>query len=258
MLGIYAIPLYLCIEFVPITVFYLIVLFFQVNLTSAPFIAFALFSQVGVYGVTSLFGPYSFETSPIVYYFIVALTLYGIWNPDFFRYIIPPFCLSSSLKIIDVVLLDYISAFYPLCLIGLTWVCIELYSRNFKLIVWIWSKLNKCCCAKHVKLDNKSTVVDVFSTFLLLSYTKILAVFVATIEPDFILSNHNYLTLKVLNVDPSIEWFGIYNLPISFLLFLILILPPTVILAFYPTKRFRYLLLKCSLSGRTKAAMNIC
>ena len=90
-----------------------------------------------------------------------------------------------------------------------------------------------------MKLDNKSTVVDVFSTFLLLSYAKLLAVFVATIEPDFILNNHSFSTLKVLNFDPSIEWFGTYNLPIviiSFFLFLMLILPPTLLLALYPTK----------------------
>ena len=111
-----------------------------------------------------------------------------------------------------------------------------------------------------MKRDGKTTVVDVFSTSLLLSYTKIVAVFIATIEPDFILSNHNYLTRRVLHVDSSIKWFGIYTLPIviiSLFLFLVVILPPTVILALYPTKRFRYLLLKCSFSGHTKAAMNI-
>ena len=51
-----------------------------------------------------------------------------------------------------------------------------------------------------MKRDGKTTVVGVFSTFVL-SYTKIVAVFIATIEPDFILSNHNYLTRKVLHVD---------------------------------------------------------
>ena len=256
----YGIPLYLFLEFLPVTLFYLIVLFFQISFTSAPFTAFALFSQIAVYGVTTVFGPYSFETSPIVYYFSLAITFYGIWNLDFFRYIIPPFCLSSRLKIIHLVLLKYISAFYPLCLIGLTWVCIELHSRNCQLFVWIWSKLNRFCITKHAKSDNKTTVIDVFSTFLLLSYTKILAIFIATIEPDYILSVHGHHTQRVLHVDPSIEWFGVHNLPIviiSLFLFLVLILPPTLILAFYPTKRFRYLLLKCSYSGRTKAALNI-
>ena len=221
---------------------------------------FVLFSQIAVYGVTIVFGPYSFETSPIVYYFSVAITFYGIWNLDFFRYIIPPFCLSSNLKSIHVVLLNYISAFYPLCLIGLTWVCVELHSRNFKLFVWIWSKIDKLRCCKRTNSKNKSTVIDVFSTFLLLSYTKIVAVFVATVEPDDIVGMHGHSTRRVLYVDPSIEWFSTYNLPIvtiSFFLFIVLILPPTLILALYPTKRFRYLLLKCSFSGHTKAALNI-
>lgn len=219
-----------------------------------------LYSQIAVYGVTTVFGPYSFETSPMIYYFSLAITFYGIWSLDFFRYIIPPFCLSSRLKVIHLVLLTYISAVYPLCLIGLTWMCIELHSHNFKLFIWIWSKLSKICFTKYVKSDNKNTVIDVFSTFLLLSYTKILAVFIATIEPDAILSMHSHYMQRVLRVDPSIEWFGTYNIPIviiSFFLFLVLILPPTLILALYPTKRFRYLLLKCSYSGRIKAALNI-
>ena len=28
----------------------------------------------------------------------VVLTLYGVWNLDFFHYIVPPFCISSKLK----------------------------------------------------------------------------------------------------------------------------------------------------------------
>ena len=256
----YSIPLYLLLEFVPITLFYLVVLYFQVSFTSAPFTAFVLFSQIAVYGVTIVFGPYSFETSPIVYYFSLAITFYGIWNLDFFRYIVPPFCLSSHLRIIHIVLLNYISAFYPLCLIGLTWVCIQLHSCNFKCCVWIWSKLSRFSFTKRADNASKSTVVDVFSTFLLLSYTKIVAVLVATIEPDYILGMHSNVTERVLYVDPSVEWFGTYNLPIvtvSFVLFLVLILPPTLILALYPSKRFRYLLLKCCFSGSTKATLNI-
>ena len=256
----YGIPFYLLLEFVPVTVFYLIILFFQIGFTSAPFTAFALYSQIAVYGVTIVFGPYSFETSPIVYYFSLAISFYGIWNLDFFRYIIPPFCLSSRLRIIHIVLLNYISAFYPLCLVGLTWVCIELHSRNFKLFIWIWSKLDKLCCTRRANGDNKSAVIDVFSTFLLLSYTKIVAVFIATIEPDDLVSMHGNSTQRVLYVDPSVEWLGTDNLPIviiSFFLFLVLILPPTLLLALYPNKKFRYLLLKCSFSGHTKAALNI-
>ena len=251
--------LYLFIEFVPITIFYLIILVFRVGLTSSPFTAFVLFSQFAVTAVTAAFGPYSFETSPVIYYFSVVISFYGFWNLDFFRFLIPPFCVSSSLQVIHIVFLGYISAFYPLILIGITWICIKLHSRNFKAFVWMWNKLDKHIF-KHTKRESKSTIIDVFSTFLLLSYTKILEIFVDTIEPDFILNINDLPTRRVLLVDPSIEWFGIENVPyliVSFILFIVIIFPPVTLLALYPTKIFRSLLLKCFSSGHTRVALNI-
>ena len=255
----YGIVVYLILEFVPITVFYLIILIFRVGLTSSPFTAFVLFSQFAVTAVSAAFGPYSFEASPVLYYFSVVISFYGIWNLDFFRYLIPPFCVSSRFGIIHIVYLGYISAFYPLLLIGITWVCIELHSRNFKAFVWTWKKLDSFLL-KHVKRESKSTIIDVFSTFLLLSYTKIVGIFVDTIEPDFVLNMNNLPTRRVLLVDPSIEWLGNENLPyvfVSVLLFLVLIFPPVALLTFYPVKLFRSLLLKCSSSGHIRAAFNI-
>ena len=42
--------------------------------------------------------------------FKVILTCYGFWNLDFFRYLIPPFCVSQDLKNIHVLALQYVSA----------------------------------------------------------------------------------------------------------------------------------------------------
>ena len=41
----YGVPLYLLLELVPVTVFYLVLLLFQINLTSAPMIIFILYSN---------------------------------------------------------------------------------------------------------------------------------------------------------------------------------------------------------------------
>ena len=42
----YGIPLYLFLEFIPLTAFYVIILLFRVNVTSAPMVAFVIFGQV--------------------------------------------------------------------------------------------------------------------------------------------------------------------------------------------------------------------
>ena len=50
----YGVPLYLFIEFVPITIFYFIVLLFNINVTSAPMVAFIFYSQITVSAFTSI------------------------------------------------------------------------------------------------------------------------------------------------------------------------------------------------------------
>jgi len=116
--------LYILAEFVPATVFYFAVLTFRIRITSAPMNCFVMFCQlvVLVLNQDSMFhGALIAEldkTSLSV--FKVILTGYGFWNLDFFRYLIPPFCISQGLKNIHVLALQYVSAFYPLLLIALT------------------------------------------------------------------------------------------------------------------------------------------
>ena len=97
---------------------------------------------------------------------------------DFFHYLIPPFCISPHLKLLHIFFLYYISAFYPLCLIGITWTCIQLHSRNFKPLTRLWDIImtRYSCLTKWITASSssKSTIIDVFATFFLLSYTKLL------------------------------------------------------------------------------------
>jgi len=51
--------------------------------------------------------------------FKVILTGYGFWNLDYFRYLIPPFCVGQDLKNIHAPALQYVS-FYPLVLIAIS------------------------------------------------------------------------------------------------------------------------------------------
>ena len=68
----------------------------------------------------------------------ITRAFYGIFNRDFLPYVFPPLCLSSELKFIHVAFFGYISAFYPLFLICLTWICVELHDRNVRLVVLAW------------------------------------------------------------------------------------------------------------------------
>ena len=69
----------------------------------------------------------------------IILSLYGVWNLDFFRTLLPPICLK--INTLQALALDYLIAFYPLVLIVITYVLIELYDRKLCMLVWLWKPL---------------------------------------------------------------------------------------------------------------------
>ena len=252
----YGIPLYLFLEFVPITIFYLAVLVFQISITSSPMTFCVFYSQAVCYMVTQI--PFlMFFKSSYTYTVVKILTvLHGIWNLDFFRYVLPPFCVSSSLKNIHILFLGYISAAYPLLLIVLTLILIELYSRNLQPFVWLWNKLS---CLKANR-DSKTTIIDIFATFFFLSYTKLCFISLIIFGQADIHKANRTQSYAVLLIDPSIRYFSKEHIPyavIGGLILLIFGLLPALLLAAYPIRKLRSLLLIDHLGGRSNAALNI-
>lgn len=260
----YGIPLYLFLEFVPITIFYLFILIFRISVTSAPMTSYVMYCQLIVFAFTvdiEAVNVIRAEINGGIYVLLnIVIMFYGVWNLDFFRYIVPPFCVSSHLKIIHIVFLSYVSAFYPICLIGITWLCIELHSRNVKPFVFLWKKTHRLFFMMKKGWNSKNTVIDVFATFLLLSYTKLMLQSMATLGYVFIQSASNGTTEVVLALDPSVDYFGFEHLPfaiIAMLILLILVLLPALLLTFYPIQIFRSLLEKCRLVGQPQATLNL-
>ena len=146
-------------------------------------------------------------------YFVSMFSIsHGIWNLDFFRYAISPFCISPELKIVHTFYLQCISAVFLFILISLTWLFMELHSRNFRIVVWIWRAL-KTLLLNHIKLNRNPnrTFIDTFATFFLLSYAKLLLALLMPFYPidaykinvTTHYSNHIYLTA----LDPNVQFF---------------------------------------------------
>jgi len=104
------------------------------------------------------------------------LVLCGIWNLDFFRSVIPPFCVSSRIKTVHALALEYIVAFYPICLILVTYACIKLHDNNFRPVVWLWKPFHRHFVHFRRRWDAKASIINAFTTFLLFSFSKILFV----------------------------------------------------------------------------------
>ena len=258
----YGVPLYLFMEFVPITIFFFIILFFQISMTSAPMLAYVFYSQIGVSTLLRLQNN-SFEAGYTTNFISIVITFYGFWNLDFFRYVLPPFCVSPKLQRIHVVTLYYISTFYPLCLIGITWFSIKLYTCDIKLITWLWKKLKQSLSNfNSIKFKGNYSLIDVFATFFLLSYAKLIftTFSISAYGITYNLNNSTLVSTFHVETDPSIAFFSKEHLPfiiISIAIFLVAVNPLTLLLALYPVQGFRSVLFKCPLRNHTKASLNI-
>ena len=202
--------LYILSEFVPSTVFYFAVLTLRILTTSAPMNCFVMFSQLVVvvlnhspWFLSSLLAELDTTSRAL---FKVILKGYGFWNLDYFRYIVPPFCVSRDLKNMHVLALQYVSALYLLLLIFLTYICVELHGHNFKPIVWLWKPFHRCCVNVRRRWDTKASLIDVFATFLLLSYSKLLFVSAFLFKGTEIFNADYELVSYVLRVDATVKF----------------------------------------------------
>ena len=164
--------LYLLLELVPLTVFYLMVILLNIHVTSPPFTAFVFFCQLFtlLFKESVYFNVGVISYSSKIFLYIIS-TLISIWNLDIFRYVVPPFCVSSKLTDVDIVLLEYISVLYPLLLILITYISIELHARNFSPVVTLWKPFHRCFSKCRRTLDPTSSVIAAFSTFISLCHS---------------------------------------------------------------------------------------
>ena len=256
----YGVPLFLILNFAPITVLYLLILVFRISITSAPMPCFVMYAQLVAIlidsdnsrTVTEIFLTDNRDFRPVMQ---IILTLYGMFNLDFYRYnVLQPHCVSSRFKFIHIALFGYIFAFYPTLLIFLTWICIELHGRNFRPLVWLWRPFHRCFVRLRRGWDTKSDIVDVFTTFFILSYYKIMyQTMLLTIK--CIMTHINqfggyYHTYQPL-VDRSINYGSLYHLAFAvpaLLIFMVFNVLPPLMLTCYPIKVFRSCLSKCHLN----------
>ena len=109
----YGILYYIPMQFIPITVFYIILLVFRVNVTSAPMTCFIMYSQL----MSCELIKQNLKDLHYSHHTINTIkALYGVFNLDFVHktYELPEVCINKNLKIIHIQMLDYVSAVYML------------------------------------------------------------------------------------------------------------------------------------------------
>ena len=233
---------YITVAFLPLTVFFVIMITFRIRATSALMNTIVLMSQTSSAPIimrTTNSSP--FEKNGLLKY--IGFSFMGIWNLDFFRLLYPPFCLHHIMTTVQVLALDYAIAVYPLVLIATTYLLVELHDHGFRVMVWLWKPFHRCFVSFRRGWNIRTSLIDAFATFLLLSYVKFLSVSFDLLVPTHVFDIHGKSLAKLyLYYDGSLEYFGKEHLPYGVLALAVLLvfnIPPLLLLCVYPCRCFQ-------------------
>ena len=106
---------YVLSEFLPLTIFFIILLFFDINIHSGVTSSIILYFQV--FDALRIVSDDELPPPPDSLGLIKAIQfLYNIWNLQFFGTFLPPYCLANDLNAMDVLLINYAVGLCPFIL----------------------------------------------------------------------------------------------------------------------------------------------
>ena len=235
---------YIAIVYGPLTVFLFTVVLFRISVTTPFMEIFVVLSQcvsepIMLREEAILFHGSHSSTS---YAFKIIISVFSIWNLDFFRTVYDPFCIKPNVSEVVILSLDYAIAAYPLAMITLMYLLLELHNRGYRVVVCIWKPFHLCLVFFRKRWDVQNSLVDAFATFILLSYTKFVTVSADIIIPAFfrnVTAHNSFIAYKhwYMFNDPELQLFNGIHLKFSILAVCVLLLigfVPMYFLVAYP------------------------
>ena len=167
---------FLLAGFMPLTVFYIFILAFNINVTSSRFHGMVWYSQsISMPSfVRIMLLALSIENAQFLMTAKVLAVFYTYWNLDLFRSIIPDICLNVTT--LQALALEYLIVLYPFVLTLSSYFLIVLRDRKVTFIVTVWKPFRKVLVKLNSSWNIRTSVLDSFATFFLLSHVKILSV----------------------------------------------------------------------------------
>ena len=235
---------FLLVAFLPLTVFFYVIFFCRVNITSSALFGFVWYCQTA-------YDPTSVEVliltnanaHNVQNMLRLAGIFYGIWNLDFSR----SFSLDICLRGIDTLLalvLNLAVGFHPLLLMILTYCVIKLHKKGFRPFIFAWRPLSRISKAIDT---SKTSLIDAFVTFFLLTDANFINISFDLLVPVKIFQINATAcrndTLRLFS-DATVPYFGSRHLPYAILaisVFTVFVLLPTLLLILYPFRWFQRL-----------------
>ena len=110
--------MYAVLRLVPLTLCFILIAVFHVNITSGPLLGYMIFCQFLVFAVREKHFIIDFTLSSnykfVKLLILLLLTLCEVWDLNFFKPFIPPFCISEYLSTVHIKMLDLLPVIYLL------------------------------------------------------------------------------------------------------------------------------------------------
>ena len=245
---------YVAVAFLPLTVFMIIILVFIVSVSSPKLLALVFAIQIfsAPVNMRILVASEQYFTHVGKFAFQTMSVLYGVWNLDFFRTILNGVCLNVST--LQVLALDYLVAVYPMLVMAIAYVLVELHGYGFRPVLYVWRPFHYFFARFRRQWDIQHSIMDAFVTFFILSTTKFLSVSFDILIPTRLYSPDGTPIGLYLYYDANVRYFHCHHLPYALLALTVLtvfILLPLTLLTLYPCRLFQKCLMKCKLHNTT-------
>ena len=236
---------YIMAAYLPLTLFCTLVFFFQLNAVTSHLHPVIMYSQAISLPAMSRLLILSVRTQAAYQSQVllkILLSLYGIWNLDFFRPFYSDICLGIGL--LPTLALDYAIAVYPFILMAISSLLVHFYDKKYRLLLLLWKPFRAMFLFFKMNWNIKTSMIDSFTTFFFLSNVKCLSVTFDLLVPVHIYELHqdgNKHTFG-LYYSGDTEYLGREHLPyaiLAMIVFTVFVTLPFLILALYPCAFFQ-------------------
>ena len=243
---------YIGSEVVPVTLFFLVIMWFHISVTRGAINSFVLFAQL----VTTTFDINGDKNIPLKNNFMKLQesykVLYNFWNLNLFFPVSRRYCLSPKLDTITVLSLHYLLAFYSLALIFVFYCLVRLYEHGIQPFYFLGKPIHYLLRFFRRRWNLSRSTVDAFSTFLVLSSTKFTLVSVYLLTPVVYTCSEGTKRGKYLYFQGNVEYLNNHHIPYFIMAVFVtttFVLLPTLLLLVYPLRLVEWLAARLGYCG---------
>ena len=234
---------YILLQLLPMTLLYAVLFIFKFRLTSPYLFHYIIFCNV----VTAIFRfnvhlclSYMYSSNPLRFLAKIVLTMIGFFTLDFFRFVVPPFCITNKVKDIAIPFVDMIPALYLLILTLIIAILAHLNEYQVRPIVWMWKPFKKCC---KKSINPFEALSHTYATFFVIFFIKTLYMTALSLYITDAFTENNTATQKfTVFYDPTVTYFRKKHIVVVMIISIIasfLILPTVFLLIIFHSSLFQ-------------------